>query len=229
MKKQILTLIIFFTFMIGITIWSIPYITSLYDPEIQKAFKEWISTLGIYGTFVILLIQIAQVIIAFIPGEPIEIIAGALYGGIKGLLICIVGCVIASGAIFYLCKKFGLPFVDKFFNKRKLEKYNFLYDSEKLDIVIFILFFVPGTPKDMLTYIVGLTPMKLSRFLLISSTARLPSIVTSTYLGASMREGRWGISIAIFVLTGFVGITGIVFNKKISQFCKKISIKLKDD
>lgn len=227
MKKQLIPIITFFIITIIISIWSIPYINSLSDAQVQQDFESFITSLGILGPLIIILIQIVQIIIAFIPGEPIEILAGALYGGTIGLLLCIIGCIFASTCIFFLTKHFGVPLINKLFKNNKPENYNFIHNSQKLETVVFILFLIPGTPKDMLTYVVGISPMKLSRFLIISNTARIPSIVTSTFLGSTIRQGEWKISIMIFLVTGIIGIMGIIFQDTIIEFLKKISIKIK--
>mgnify|MGYP002589264205 CR=1 FL=1 len=108
------------------------------------------------GLLVVLGIQILQVVIAFIPGEPVEIFSGALYGTVGGLLICLSGCMIASTIIFALSKRYGKPLFYSLFSKEKVQGWKWLQDSRKCSMVTFILFLIPGTPKDMLTYIVGL-------------------------------------------------------------------------
>lgn len=226
MKKQFIPIFLFILIMIVITVIALPYMELLGKTEYQQEFKNWIDSIGAYGFLLVILMQVIQVIIAFIPGEPIEIIAGVLYGGILGFVICIIGCILASTFIFYLSKKYGIPLINKLF-KEKTQKYDFINNTQKLQIIVFILFLIPGTPKDMLTYLVGLSPLTLSRFILISSFARIPSILSSTFLGSTMIQGKWETSLIIFVVTGVIGILGVVYHDRIVKQCKKISTKFK--
>ena len=85
---------------------------------------------------------------------------------------------------------------------------------------MFLVFFIHGTPKDMLTYVAGTTPIKLHQFILITSLARIPSIVTSTFLGSSMIKSDWKASLLIFAVTALIGISGIFYREKIISFLK---------
>lgn len=207
--------------MIAATILLMPSIRSLADPAVRARFKGWVQSLGVLGYLVMISIQIVQIVIALIPGEVVEILAGVMYGGFGGLLVCLIGCVIASSGIFLLSKKFGAKFTQRFFNKDNLEKYAYLKDSRKLELIVFILFLLPGTPKDMLTYVAGTTPMRLVQFLLISTFARIPSIVSSTFIGNSLVHNNWPVTILIFTVTAVLGILGIVYKDRILDFYKQ--------
>lgn len=224
-KKQIVRFVIIaallLALMITATILLMPYIRKLADPATRAQFKEWVTSLGALGYLVIIAIQIAQIVIAFIPGEIVEILAGVMYGGFGGLFVCLIGCVIASSGIFYLSKKLGAKFTQRFFTKDNLDKYAYLRDSKKLEFVVFVLFLLPGTPKDMLTYVAGTTPMRLAQFLLISTFARIPSIVSSTFIGSSLLRNNWPMTILIFSVTAILGILGIIYKDRVMEFCRR--------
>lgn len=215
--------------MIAATILLMPYIRSLADPAVRARFRAWVHSLGVMGYLVMVAIQMVQIIIAFIPGEVVEILAGVMYGGFGGLFICLIGCVIASSGIFLLSKKYGARFTQRFFDKGNLDKYAYLKDSRKLELIVFILFLLPGTPKDMLTYVAGTTPMKLAQFLLISTFARIPSIVSSTFIGSSLLHNNWPVTIMIFVVTAVLGVLGIVYKDRIIDFYKRKHSAGKDE
>ncbi len=219
--------IVLLVVMITSAVIVIPYMELLSEPETQERFKSWVISLGMGGWLIVVGMQMLQIFIAFIPGEPIEILAGVLYGGFGGLLICLIGCVAASSGIFMLSKRFGAPLVAKLFREKKMDEFAFIKDSRKLEMVVFILFLLPGTPKDMLTYIAGANPMKLSQFLIISTFARIPSVISSTFIGSSIRQGKWEIAIIIFALTAVAGILGIVYKDSIIGFCKKAGQRLR--
>lgn len=211
----IVVTVIFFILIVVLTVAILPFFTRLSDPAMQQRLRLLVDSMGFGGYFLILGIQILQVVIAFIPGEPVELLAGVLFGAWGGLLLCLLGIVLASSAIFFTVRRFGYPLVLRLFGKEKIRDFKFLNNSEKVEIVTFILFLIPGTPKDMLTYLAGISGIKPSRFLLLSVFARIPSIVTSTTMGATMSRGDWKMTLFIFLLTAGTGLLGILYKDKI--------------
>jgi len=223
-KKSTIAWILIVVFVIALmavaTVLLMPYIRKLADPAVRAEFKAWVTSLGVWGYLVMIAIQIVQIVIAFIPGEVVELLAGVMYGGFGGLLVCLIGCVTASSGIFLLSKKFGSKFTQRFYTKENLEKYSYLRDARKLELVVFVLFLLPGTPKDMLTYVAGTTPIRLLQFIAISTFARIPSIVSSTFIGSSLLHNNWPVTIMIFSVTAVLGVLGIIYKDKIINFCK---------
>ncbi len=214
-KLKIFLICLMIAIAIAFCIFAIPYILSLKDPSNQEVFITKINKLGALGYLILLLIQIAQVIFAIIPGEPIEIIAGLMYGPIGGLIICLIGCLIGSTLVFVLVRKLGMNFVNKVINSEKFNKLDFLKNEKKRDILIFLLFFIIGTPKDILTYFAPFSGISLVKFLIISTFARIPSIITSTYAGNSLSSGNIWKFVIVFVITGIIGIIGIIIYTRI--------------
>ena len=176
-------------------------------------FDEYIKSFGCFGWLVAVGIQILQVIIAFMPGEVVEIGMGYAYGWLWGTLLCMLGVAIGSSAIFLLVKKYGIRFVELFVDTDKINQLKFINSEKKLKRTTFILFFIPGTPKDLLTYFVGLTRMTLGEFLGITLIARIPSVVSSTIGGNFMGKQQYLEAILLFVVTGIISLIGIkVYN-----------------
>lgn len=198
--------------MVLLTIALLPWIISLKDEAGREALQQYIRSKGVWGVLILLGIQILQVVVAFIPGEPIEVMAGLLYGTVGGWAICTVGMLMGTVMIYYLVRWLGSSFVGRIMDEKKLEKYRFLHDTRRLETMTFLLFFIPGTPKDMLTYFMPFTKIKPAVFFLIVSIARIPSIISSTFAGASIGEGKWIQTILIFVVIGLVGLAGIWCN-----------------
>ena len=189
-KKRVLILGALFVLLVaGLTVFLFPYVQKLRDPQVQLLVETWVRKVGVLGWLAMFGVQMLQVVIAFIPGEPVELIAGALYGAAGGLALCTLGCVTASALIFLLSKRLGKSVLDSLFGAEKVKDWKWLYDSQRMELVTFILFLIPGTPKDMLTYVVGVTNMRVGKFLLISSLARIPSVLSSTMIGSSLRQG----------------------------------------
>lgn len=202
----------------GFSIWVIvkmmPWFFSLKDEGARLAFEAYIDSLGFGGVFLLLGVQLLQIVVAVLPGEPIELIAGVMYGTWGGLAVCLVGVVAGSAIVFYAVRKLGYAAVEKRLENKDNKLLQIMRNNRKLETLIFILYFIPGTPKDILVYLVALTPMKGSHFLLLSTIARIPSVITSTFAGESFSQGKFVQSIIIFAVTGLIALVGIWANQK---------------
>ncbi len=212
-KIRIALFCLFMGVMIFITIYAFPYILRLGDEQSRIEIQNKISDMGFLGWLVMLNIQIAQVVIAFLPGEPVEIIMGIMYGPIIGTLTCLLGIAIGTVIIYVLSKWIGKPFISLFVDPDKLDDFKFINNKQKKDITVFTLFFIPGTPKDLITYFAPFVKMNFFRFLIISLFARIPSIVTSTIGGTSIISGNWTLTVIIFSVTLMFAIIGYFINK----------------
>lgn len=176
------------------------------DPQ---RFKEFIDSYGWKGRFIALGIQLLQVVISLIPGELVEIGLGYTYGAVEGTLLCLAGVALGSSLIFLLVKRLGIRLVELFVDRDKIDQLRFINSEKKLKRTIFLLFFIPGTPKDLFTYFVGLTRIRLHEFLIISLIARIPTVVSSTIGGNMIQEQDYVKAILLFVITGAVSLAGI--------------------
>lgn len=174
----------------------------------REGFRDYVQQQGALGPLLMIGVTIMQVVIALLPGEPFELAAGFIFGWFWGGVWCMIGTAIASACIFSLVRIFGKKVVELFFKEDKIRQYAFLQNEKRLGILVFILFMIPGTPKDMLTYIVPLTPMKLGRFLWISLLAKIPSLISSTIAGHLAQEENWTAAIITYGITLLV--TGIL-------------------
>ena len=222
---KFIVLLLFVAACVAVTIWLLPWIISLKDEAGRAAFQEYIQSKGAWGVLILLGVQIMQVVIAFIPGEPIEVISGLLYGTFGGWLICTVGVLIGTVVIYYIVKLLGVSFIQSIVNIEKFEKFKFLKDTHRLEALTFVLFFIPGTPKDLLTYFMPMTKIKPLTFFWISAVARVPSIISSTWAGASIGEGKWIQTILIFVGIAVIGILGIWLNDKLINKVNQLRAK----
>lgn len=166
-----------------------------------KEFRAWVNRSGIWGKIFMIGISAFQIIVAIMPGEPIEIASGYAFGWFLGSILCLTGTLIGQMIVFLLAKKFGMNFVEIFVSKEKLERMKFLKDNKKIYATIFFIFLIPGTPKDVLSYAAGITTIKLVPFLLVSGIARIPSVVSSTIGGCCLCEQNYTMAIIVFIVT----------------------------
>ncbi len=189
-----------------------PLIEYLREPE---KFRAWVDSAGPMGRVYFLGIQVLQVVIAIIPGEPVEIGAGYAFGAVEGTLLCILGTVMGSMAVYFFVRRFGIKAVEIFFPLEKIEQLRFLNTVRKRDTLMFLLMFIPGTPKDLLGYvapIVGITP---GAWLFITSVARIPSIITSTVGGGALGGQNYVFAISAFAITLVISGCGILIYRRI--------------
>lgn len=195
-------LTIFIVVALGVFLWKLaPFMKDLSTTEGQVAFKEKIDSMGFGGLLLLLGLQVLQILLVVLPGEPFEVLAGMCYGAWGGCLFITASVFITTTIIFFTVRKLGHKYLYNFFKKEKVDKImksKILNNPRNLDIILFILFFLPATPKDLLVYIGGLLPIKPLRFIMISTFVRFPSVITSTMVGANISNGNWKMSLLIY-------------------------------
>ena len=120
------------------------------------------------------------------------------------------GVLVMSTLIFLLTRRFGTRLVEVFVSREKINELRFLNTEQKRNTLIFLLFFIPGTPKDLLTYFVGLTDIRLRTFLLLSMVARIPSVLSSTFGGHLLGEERYIGAVILYGVTGLLSLLGLM-------------------
>ena len=184
-------------------------------------FREWVDSHGLWGRVAFVGMMMFQVFVAIIPGEPLEIGAGYAFGVLEGTLLCVLATSLSGTLIFLIVKKFGMKFVSLFVSEEKIHSLKFLQNTRRLDLIAFLLFFIPGTPKDVLTYIAGLTPMRLSTWIFITTVARLPSVITSTVGGNALGTQEYLFAVIVFAATAVISGVGVLVYRKITQHHQK--------
>ena len=185
-----------------------PMLDMVDDPA---AFRDWVQAKGIGGKLLFIGFMILQVLVSVIPSEPLEIGAGYAFGAIEGTVLCLLGIAIGTAMIFFFSRRVGSKVLELFFSRSQIERYSFLHSETRLRRATFLLYFIPGLPKDMITWILSLTSIRFLDFILISSVARIFSIVTSTVGGSALGEENYGGAIIAFVVTALVSGAGYLF------------------
>ena len=189
-----------------------PLMKTIGDPE---TFRAWVDGHGALGRLAFVGMMAMQIVIAFIPGEPLEIAAGYAFGPVEGTALCMLGALIGGTAVFLAVRRFGQGAAELFFSEKTIRKAAFMNNPERLNAAVFLLFFLPGTPKDLLTYCVGLTKMKLGTWMLITSLARFPSIITSTVGGSALGVADYMNAAIVFGATFVVSAAGLYVYRRL--------------
>lgn len=185
--------------------------------ENPGGFRAWVDGHGIWGRIAFVGMMFFQVVVAIVPGEPLEIAAGYAFGFWEGTLLCQIGIFLGSLTVFLFVRNWGIRVVEVFFPREKILSSKLLRDRRKRDALAFILMFIPGTPKDILTYCAGLTDMPLGTWLLISTIARIPSVVTSTIGGNALGLKDYWFALAVFAATLVLSLGGWLLYRRMDK------------
>ncbi len=169
------------------------------------------------GALIMILVTAVQVVVAFVPGELVEVAAGYVFGGLWGTIFILIGATLGSVVAILLTRKFGQKLFYTFFPDTDLNSLPILSNPLQRNSLTFLLFLIPGTPKDMLSYVIGLTDMKIWQYLLLTSFARIPSIVSSTIAGNELGESRFMMAIYIFAGIAIVSLIGYVIYNRMTK------------
>lgn len=212
-------LVLFIIVITYATVKYVPLITQLVSQP--EKFRDLLLSFGPASILVFIAFQVLQVIIAAIPGEVIQIGGGYVYGIVPGTLYSIIGILIGSMLAFYIARLLGFALVQKLVPAKELEKFYFLINSPKAEIATFILFLIPGIPKDVLVYIAGLTPLKAVNFFVISMIARFPGILGSAYIGANLEEKDYTEVIIVSIVAVVLFLAGFFLKDKLIEQMKR--------
>lgn len=191
-----------------------PLIRFVSDADAFRAFVEknsWWSRVAFLGMLVF------QVVFAIIPGGAFEVAGGYAFGAAEGTILSVVGTTLGSILVFLLVRRWGLRYVLLFFTREQLASAKFMHDEKRLYLIAFIAFIIPGTPKDLLCYVAGLTDIKLSRWIAITSVARIPAILISTVGGNAIGTRSYVFAATVFAITVIISAVGVLIYRHITK------------
>jgi len=183
--------------------------------------KGYIRSFGSYSPLAYIIIQILQVMIAPIPGGAIEFLGGYLFGVRLGFIYSMVGLIIGSYIAFSLARIFEKFAIQKFVSPEVMKKFDYLIGHEGL-ILSFLLFLIPGFPKDALCYILGLTPMHAGVFLLISTIGRIPGTLMACLQGGKAFDHQYKTLLILSAISALIILVFYIYHEEIHYLIKKL-------
>ncbi len=156
-----------------------------------RGLQEWVRASGALAPLLFVAVQTVQVVVFVIPGEVAQIAGGYLFGVLFGTLLSVAGILVGSTIAFFLARLLGVPFVHALFPPDRIQRIEKMLASRGSRAVFFLLFLIPGIPKDILCYAAGLTPIGFPFFILASLAGRLPGILGSALIGDAAAGKRW--------------------------------------
>lgn len=183
---NLVLLLLLITVIIFLTIRYAPSITHLVqNPD---KFRALLLSMGLISVPVFIGLQAAQVIISAIPGELVQLAGGYVFGTFFGTVYSMVGIVLGSMAAFGVARLLGFRLVKNFLSPANLKRLELLINSPKIEITLFLLFLIPGIPKDILVYMAGFTPIDPWRFFILFAIARFPGLLATSFIGSNIQE-----------------------------------------
>jgi uncharacterized membrane protein YdjX (TVP38/TMEM64 family) len=184
--------------------------------------KALILSFGPYSPLAYILLQVLQVIVAPIPGGAIEFMGGFLFGAKVGFWYSMVGLIIGSYLAFLLARIFERWVVEKFVSPETIKKFDYLIGHEGV-ILSFLLFLIPGFPKDALCYVLGLTPMRTGIFLAISTIGRIPGTLMACLQGGKAFDNEYKAMLILLGLSTLVILVFYLYHEQIHRFLKRLA------
>ena len=188
---------------------------TLFNKEWLANLPEFIMQYKGYAAAVLTGIQILQVIICIIPGQPIQLAASYLFGVLKGYLISIGGAFIGAFIAFYIARALGKDSLEAIFGEEKVNDYHRKLNSGKGLTAVLLIYLIPGVPKDLVAYVAGLSDMRLRPFLIVSTIGRSPGMLGSLLTGYFISSRNYAAIGVLAVVTAVILIICFVKRKQL--------------
>jgi uncharacterized membrane protein YdjX (TVP38/TMEM64 family) len=213
-KAAIILSIISFTLVV-FTVIGILLIKKYFSDE--NIFKNFVDENYFLGAIIFILICSVQVVVAFIPGELLEIAGGYAFGWLWGAIFCLIGIILGSSIVIFLVNRYGRKLVEAFYPREKIDSIKILKNKTRRNTLVALVFLIPGTPKDFLTYLIGLTDMSIPLYLALTSISRLPSIIISTTGGHALQNDNYISALWILTASVIISAIGLLIYKSIND------------
>jgi uncharacterized membrane protein YdjX (TVP38/TMEM64 family) len=189
----------------------------------SERLRATVDASGAWGPLVFIALQVFQVVVFMIPGEIAQIAGGYLFGVVNGTLLSVIGIALGSLLDFAAARLLGQRFVVALFGKDKLESFDRIRTSPRSELIFFLLFVIPGIPKDLLCFVAGLSALHPLAFLAVSMVGRLPGIVGSSVMGAAAADGRGGIFVGVALVAVVLFVAGIFGRDRIHEVLSSLA------
>ena len=197
--------------------------------EELKNYKEVVAILRSYktqGLLVYVGVMVLQIVVSIIPGQVLQLAAGYLYGFWLGLIFSLAGSVIGSFITYYLAKIIGKDAMHVLFGEKKINEVLDHMNSRRAVAIVFLIYLIPGLPKDICNYVAGLSELKFRPFIILSTLGRTPGIMGSLLIGHQLMQGNYTAAIIIGIIAAVLFILGIIFRKRVIEILNKFYDKL---
>ncbi|MDO4546053.1 MAG: VTT domain-containing protein [Bacillota bacterium] len=223
----ILKLVLLLTILIGLPLYLYFFQKDLIAEfssleNVKALFEEYEAQ----SVFVYIGAQILQIIICIIPGQWLQFAAGYMYGFWLGYLYSFIGAMLGTVLTYYIARILGHDAMHLIFGEEKINSMLKKLNNKKAVVVVFLIFLIPGVPKDLCNYVAGLSEFKLKPFLIVSLIGRTPGMMGSLLIGRQIGSGGYTSAIVIAVIAVILCVLGLIFRKKLTIYLDKAYDKL---
>ncbi len=185
----------------------------------KEGLSNFIASFGFYAPLVFISIQILQVVVAPIPGEFTGFIGGYLFGIGLGLIYSTIGLTLGSLFAFLLSRRLGMPFVSRFVGQETMRKFDRLMERQGA-FFSFLFFLLPASPKDAFCYLLGLSPMHIFTFFVISTVGRIPGTLLLTMQGQAIRSENYRFFFLVLGLALIFLVLTVIYRDRVEDWLK---------
>ncbi len=219
-RKTIFGLGVFSAVVAGILFLLFPLGLAEYFTD-RRLLAHFFSEHRTNAVFIFIGLQILQVVAAPVPGEVTGFVGGVFFGTVGGIIYSTIGLTIGSWLAFVLARTAGRPLVEKIVNPETINRYDYVMKHKGI-FLAFLMFLIPGFPKDILCYLLGLGHMKHRDFLVVSTTGRLFGTVLLTVEGSFFRDKRYGAFYTVLGISIVVIMLVMIYREYIERWFRRI-------
>lgn len=212
-KREIIELILLGLVILAMVIFWEPLIRFSTDVE---ALRELFLSFGILSSIAFILFTIIQVIIPPIPGQIAGLAGGYVFGIALGTFYSVIGLLIGTYIIIATSRKYGRPFIEKIVKKERLDNFNKKFKKGGL-LTLFFLFLIPIFPDDIISYLVGLTKLKMKNLLIVATVARIPKYLAFNIIGSGLYVKNLKLVVSLSVALVVISIVLYIYKDKLND------------
>ena len=222
MKNKLKKILIFVAFL-AIIAGLLLFLFSGENAEILKKIingeidRDEFNGFGYRGVIVIVILTVFQVMLPFMPAEPVQVLSGMIYGALNGFLICLGGVIIGNSIIYQIYgDKLG-----KYFQKKLDIDFEKARHSKRIAAFVFILYFLPAIPYGLICFFTATLKTKYPRYMALTTLGSIPSIIIGIMLGRMTMVASWVTSLIVFVAIVVLIVIMYANRKKIFAYVNK--------
>ena len=186
----------------------------------------FLSRHKIESIFVYLGLQVAQIVICILPGQVLQFAGGYVFHFGIGFLLTMIGATIGTIMTFYIARILGKDAMYLIFGEKKLNNYIEKLNSQRALLFILVIYLIPGIPKDLFAYAIGVSNMRFMPFLIVSLVGRAPAMIGSVIMGSMFESGSYTEAVILFAIAVILCIIGVFKHKKIHEWIDKKYVKM---
>ncbi len=197
------------------TLWRI-----LSTPE---ALGQFLEESGTVVSLAYIGFHVVRAWIFFIPGDVPQVAGGYLFGWSWGFVYTMIGLAIGNFTTFMTSRHLGVPFVREVVGQRRFNRFYVVASGAKAQVGFLFLFLIPGFPKNVLSFIAGVSPIKASAFMFISLLARAPGVLGSSIIGSAAADRQFTVVVAVYSVGGVLALLGLIYRKRVERWIIRLS------